>query len=125
MCPMTFGEMQLSLNKDERRVLRILLDSGASKSIVFGELAKRLHKIKTGTTQWCTVAGAVTTNHAARVQFKLNEFSTSRVVEWTFHASKSAFNYDLIIGRDLLTELGLILDCKKLTVHFCSLQIIP
>ena len=94
---MTFGKMLLALNKDERASIRILLDSGASKSIVFGELAKRLHKVKTGATQWSTVAGAVETSHAARVKFKLSEFSTSCVIEWTFHAAKQSFNYDMII----------------------------
>ena len=120
---MTFGEMQISLNKDERQVIIILLDSGASKSIIFANLAKRLHKSKTGKTQWSTVAGAVETTHATRVNFKLNEFSTSRVVEWTFHAAEKEFNYDMIIGRDLLTELGLILNFKLQTVSWDEYKI--
>ena len=106
VCPMTFGEMQTSLNKPESRPIRILLDSGASKSIVFAELARKLHKTKSGTTQWSTVAGAVNTSHKARVKFKLSEFSTRKVIEWKFHVTKADFNYDMIIGRDLLKELN-------------------
>ena len=60
---MTFGKMQVLLNKDKHQVIRILLDSGANKSIIFANLAKRLFKTKTGKTQWSTVVGAVETTH--------------------------------------------------------------
>ena len=90
--------MKLLLNKDETKTIRILLDLGASRNIIFADLARKLHKEKTGMTQWSIVAGAVQTMHAARVKFKLSEFSTRRTVEWTFHAANTDFNYDMIIG---------------------------
>ena len=109
---MTFGEMKTRLGKTKTASIRILLDSGASKSIIFKELAKKLRQKKTSTTEWSTVAGTVRTDHKAKVQLKLSEFSEQKVIEWEFHTTDTKFNYDMIIGRDLLSALGIIIDFK-------------
>ena len=48
------------------------------------------------------------------MKFKLDEFSQSKEVEWNFHvdesdASKRSLGYGIIMGLDLMRELGLII----------------
>ena len=76
-CPVTFGQMRKTLGQARPKLapIRILLDSGASKSIVFHKVAKKLRirrdKIR---TTWTTLAGQFETNKRTQVIFKLNEF---------------------------------------------------
>ena len=39
----------------------------------------------------------------------------AKIIEWTFFVLDSKYNlgYDMIIGRDLLCEIGLIIDFYK------------
>ena len=51
------------------------------------------------------------------MEFQLPEFSTFKEISWSFHVDESDPNddtlgYDMIIGRDLLTDLGIIIDFK-------------
>jgi hypothetical protein len=61
------------------------------------------------------VAGHFTTNKnifTSRIQ-------SNKQISWTFHAddpSKSSNSYDMIIGRCLLTDLGMILNFQDKTV---------
>ena len=58
--------------------------------------------------QWHTQAGNITTNLKVEVDFTLTELSVMNIVTWKCHVDESAKGrYDMILGRDLLTELGL------------------
>ena len=55
------------------------------------------------------------------MKFKLDEFSTSREVEWNFHVylsemSKETLGVGMVIGLDPLCELGLIINCEAKVV---------
>ena len=55
-----------------------------------------------------TQAGKFTTLKKVRIQFCLPEFSATKIVTWTCHVDKSTNGrYGTILGRYLLTELGL------------------
>ena len=59
-----------------------------------------------------------TTEHSP-LSFLLPELSLNKKNSWKFHADerpKSAVNHDMIIGRDLLHELGIILDFSKYVI---------
>ena len=69
-------------------------------------------------TSWISGAGAISTERECNLIFKLDEFSTSKEIKWNFHVdetkkSKDLSGYDMIIGLDLLCELGLIINCEK------------
>ena len=54
------------------------------------------------------------TSHEAKIAFSLSEFSNSKIIEWTFSlADRDDLGYDMIIGRDLLGQLGMIIDYNK------------
>ena len=58
--------------------------------------------------QWHTQAGKITTNLKFRIDFTLTELRATKTVTWNSHAYDSAKGrYDTILGRDLLTSLGL------------------
>ena len=120
-CPVTFGQMRKTLGHSRPKLapIRILLDSGASKSIVFNKVAKklRIRRDKTRTT-WTTLAGQFETNKRTQVIFKLNEFDEHVTVKHEFTVCDQQSNYDMIIGVDLMTELGIVLDFKNCEMHW-------
>ena len=49
-----------------------------------------------------------TTSKKVNIDFFLPEFSGTNIVTWKFHIDKSTNSiYDTILGRDLITPLGL------------------
>ena len=94
-----------------------MLDTGTTSSLVLGRLTKRLHNKQTNTTQWRTKAGIFKTNKTCKVQFVLPEFDLNKIIEWKMHVddstAASASNYDMIIGTDLMIELGINIDFDK------------
>ena len=55
-----------------------------------------------------TQAGNITTNLKFEIDFTLPKLSVTNVVTWNFHVDDSAkVGYDIILGRDILTELWL------------------
>ena len=85
----------------------MLLDSGGSGTVIRAALAKKLRKQKIEPTSWSTMAGTVSTSEMSKVQFSLPKFFDDKLVEWDVHLAKDLGNYDMIIGRDILTDLGI------------------
>ena len=116
------SELVVSLNiNNEEQLLRALADTGASSSIILeGYTSKNLiQRDKTNQTTWSTMGGQFTTDKTGLVTFSLPEFNLKKQVSWRFHVddrSKSSSTYDMIIGRDLLGELGIILNFNDHTV---------
>ena len=58
--------------------------------------------------KWQTQARNITTNLKVNVYFTLPALSATNVVTWKCHMDKFAKGrYEMILGRDLLTKLGL------------------
>ena len=56
--------------------------------------------------QWNMQAGKITTNQKVKIDFTLPELSAKQIVTRNCHVDNSAKSrYDIILGRDLLTEL--------------------
>ena len=59
-------------------------------------------------TQWYTQAVQIPNNLKVEVNFTLPGRSTTNAVKWKFHVDDSAnVRYDIILGRNILTEIGL------------------
>ena len=57
---------------------------------------------------WETQAGKFTTSKNLNVDFFLPDFSATKIVMWKCHVNDSTNGrYDMILGRDLITTLGL------------------
>ena len=83
------------------------------KSYCAAEAVQQLssHNLKvksTGTTTWKNQEGKFTTSNKENVDFCLPEFIATKKVSWKFHVYKQTNSrYDMILGRNLLTALGL------------------
>ena len=51
------------------------------------------------------------------------ELSSSMAVEWDVYLTKKLDRYDMIIGRDLLSEIGILLDFKNHLVKFEHVEV--
>ena len=59
------------------------------------------------------------TKYEAKVAFSLSKFSNSKIIEWKFNlAERENLGYDMIIGRDLLGQLGMIIDYKNKLIEW-------
>jgi hypothetical protein len=95
--------------KHEKR-LRILFDTGCGGTLINQKLVKHLKTSEVKGTTWQTKAGQFATNRKCRVTFTLPEFHKGRDITWTSYVDESNdthSRYDMIIGRDLLDELGM------------------
>jgi hypothetical protein len=106
--------------------LRVLLDSGSSHSVATTQCAKEnKHKWKPQEREFTTAGGVMSTEYESKIRFNLSEFSESKIIEWNFSlVNKSEdIGYDMIIGRDLMKELGLIIDFSKMAVVWEGISI--
>ena len=63
------------------------------------------------------MAGTVHTGGIARAEFSLPEFHEDKLLEWNVHLTPKLGNYDMIIGRDLLTRVGIDI---HFSTHTCT-----
>ena len=90
--------------------MRVLLDSGCGGTLVNKSFVHKYEKTKTSATKWTTKAGTFETNRKVKCQFVLPEFHEGKDINWTMFVDESdrrLNSYDMIIGRDLLHELGI------------------
>lgn len=115
--PVITGLLQKSSNPSLGKKIIILLDSGASQSIIDSNIIeKNAKKIEGKSITWKTISGNFSTKFKTAVKFKLPSLHESRTIETEMHIAPHISNYDMIIGRDLLHELGLMLNFSEQTV---------
>jgi hypothetical protein len=111
-------------------ILRILLDTGASATIILKDAIQGL----TGpvlkeqpTRTWNTVGGQFVTNLQREVQFTLPEFSTSKAIQWICHEDSNTLRkiaqYDMIIGAGLLSEFGIEINFSTQPIMWEGIEI--
>ena len=93
--------------------LKALLDSGTTSSMLLKKFVnkKKLSSFKTKPVRWATLGGVYHTRRRGQVDIRLPEFSLTKNIAWTFHIDESTnpelAQYDMIIGDDLMQELGI------------------
>jgi len=121
----------MSLGSPKIKDVTVLLDSGASSSIVSYKIARKLRLYKRADCTWNTAAGTLTTSEKTTLKFMwLPELSEVELVEWHVHVvHNTSLDYDIIIGHDMPKELGIIIDFKtkqviwdEVSVPMCSWQ---
>lgn len=99
-------------------MVKVLLDSGASASLITNTWAKKLKHHPAEQTNWTTSAGSFTTNQEAIVQIILPELHDKKTITFNCHIAPSLGAYDIIIGRDILRQLGIILNFNQDTIDW-------
>ena len=90
--------------------MRILLDSGCAATLINQNLVKTLKTTKENRTKWTTKAGNFSTHRKCEIIFTLPALHKHRQITWNCYVDESNANsisYDLIIGRDLMHEIGI------------------
>ena len=100
-----------------------MFDSGASETIIQSSLVKNLKSQKTQKQQWNTAAGKIHTNKLAKLMFNLPEFYESKIVQCWAHVFEAKLNYDMIIGRDLMMQLGININFKNKTINWMDAEV--
>ena len=63
---------------------------------------------------WETQSRELMTSKKANIDFCLPEFSATKIMTWKCHVNESTNGiYSMILGRDLLTALGLYLKLSE------------
>ena len=105
--------------------VKILLDSGASASIVHKSYVQKnnyeSHKISENV--WNTMAGSFTTSYESTINITLPELNPTAHISAKLFVTENKSNYDLIFGRDLLRELGISLDFENNIVSWQHVDI--
>ena len=125
VAPILFGRMRTETGNDPKPMsLKILLDSGASASIINEYFVKHLKVQSDKQMRWTMAAGPLSTTKSCNVQFSLPELSPTRVVKWKVHVDASnQLPYDMILGRDLLHELGLNLNFNEKCIQWDEAEV--
>src|SRR5210317_1152789 len=96
-------------SRDMKR-MKILLDSGCGGTLINHKLIKKLKPTKNEKVKWKTKSGTFKTNKKCKVSFTLPALFENREIDWDCYVDESsneASLYNMIIGRDLMHELGI------------------
>ena len=107
MSPIIVGSLNTKLGAPKEKPIKILLDTGTSATIILGKHVKKLRNKEASATQWKTKAGTFTTTHKVKLQLRLPEFDTKKIIEWNCHVDNTTCEskYDMIIGTDFMQAL--------------------
>jgi hypothetical protein len=90
--------------------MRILLNSVCAATLINHSLIMTLVATKENKTKWTTKAGEFSTHRMCEITFTLPALHKHREITWKCYVDESnpeANSYDLIIGRDLMHEIGI------------------
>ena len=93
---------------------KYFLDSGASASIVCKDVLNERHTIlKDKKNKWSTMAGTFNTTFVTKIILKLPELNHSAENHAKCYLTDKLLNFYLILGRDMLLELGIIFNFQN------------
>ena len=105
---MTFVRFNTRLGKPKPIAVKCLLDSGASGSLIDAKFMKKLRvKRASTTTVWSTPAGEMSTSTMVNGMFTIPELQEKKLIEWPLHVVEGVGTYDMILGRDVMSFLGI------------------
>ena len=103
--------------KSKACIIKILLDSGASASIVQKDvLHKHLRFLKDKKNKWSIMAWTFNTTFVTELKLKLPEINHTLEIYVNYHWTNKLLSYDLILGRDILHEYGIIFSINNKTI---------
>lgn len=109
--------------------IRALLDTGTSSTIILRRFVRkgRAQSYKGEKTKWNTLGGIYVTNRKALLDFKFPELNTNKTVTWICHVDDKTLpdqmNYDMIIGLDLMTDIGIVVDTDRKMIRWETTEI--
>ena len=120
---MTFGRLRTTPDGSQAKTITILFDSGSEESVIQKNTLGKYISENTTPTLWSTAGGDLTTYAKTKVEFTLPEFYENTLLVWKMHVFDQKLNYDIIIGRDLMRELGIKLDFERHRTRWLDVSI--
>ena len=118
LVPILFGELSTSIVRNQKKEVKILLDSGASGSIIKDSLVSNFKHISDKSCTWRTMAGSFTTKAKCVVEFALPELNPTAKIKEKLYVVPKMSNYDIILGRDFMQKLGINLDFEDSVIRW-------
>ncbi len=120
------GLLMMSLQPRRGTRIKILVDSGATHTVLDKKLCQKLPVKYSNSSNFYSVPGkgTVQTSQKCKIHLELPQLSTSLIIlkEVVVMPNLSS-NYNMILGRDLISELGLMLDFKEHEIQYKHLTI--
>ena len=111
LTPIIFVE--LPNGQSGTRLRKTLLDSGASCSVVNSRAVQNLNCERAKITPFKTIAGQFNCKEICNTQIKMPELKISAIVDVQMHVTQMNGHYNIILGRDIFSKLGIILDFQQ------------
>jgi hypothetical protein len=115
--PIAYGILRTSKGNKQKEI-RILFDSGATSSFLSERLATKLRVKNTAASVWKTGNGSIETYRKTKTHFVLPELYNDRIIEHTFHLLPTPIGYNMIVGTDLMADLGIKLNFQDSSVEW-------
>ena len=89
-----------------------------SRSIILVKFVRKLCMQNNTTTSWIAKGGNFQTSKKCKTTFVLKEFHENKPIEWNLHVNSTPgpHHYDMILGHDIMSELGIMLHFKDQTM---------
>ena len=66
-----------------------------------------MKQTKSKEAKWSTLVGTLHTTHKCKIEINFPQISPTHNIHWDVHMTTNKSQYDLIIGRDLMSQLGI------------------
>ena len=113
------SEIVLSLKSKgshAHQLVRCLIDTGCSRGLICETLTNPTERSNQKVMKWKTKKGSFITTGSAEKSYHIPAFTTHREVTSIFEIMPAAMNndsYKIIMGRNIITNLGFIIDFKN------------
>ena len=74
-------------------------------------------------TVWSTPGGTLNTDTKCSVEFSIPELQDARLIKWDMYVTKNLGAYDMILGHDLMTDLGIDIHFSTKSVTWDGVEI--
>jgi Aspartyl protease len=96
LVPVVFALLNIRRGKEKIKRISVLLDSGASSTVISKNIVKKLQVKSASATVWNTAAGPLSTNGKVDLTFTLPELSPSASIKATVHVHDGQLSrYDM------------------------------
>jgi predicted aspartyl protease len=119
LVPIVFADLKLINSTKPSTLIKVLLDSGASATLIKANWLSNLHQTSDDEiTRWTTSTGTFKTKQKAIARMLFTELHESKTITYNAHVAPILGVYDMIIGREILKELGILLNFKDETIEW-------
>ena len=85
--------------------------------------ARKLRLKANRDTRWTTTAGQFKTTYTTKVELSMPELHERRLIKHKFHITPNEMGYNMIIGQDLMEELGIDLNFSNNSISWDEAEI--